>query len=109
MSMARIERGSKNVLADLGIENADELSTKVQLAVNINRIIQGRHLKQIEAAKLLGITQPKVSSLLNYKLEGLSVEKLMDFLGALDRDIEIRIKKKPKSREEPEVRVVAYG
>ena len=107
--MTKIERGSKNVLADLGIENAEELSTKVQLAVNINRIIRGRHLKQTEIAELLGISQPKVSGLQNYKLDGFSVEKLMNFLGALDRDIEIRIKKKPRSREEPEIRVAAYG
>jgi predicted XRE-type DNA-binding protein len=57
----------------------------------------------------LGIPQPKVSGLLNYKLDGFSVERLMNFLVALDRDIEIRIRKKPKSREEAQVRVAAYG
>jgi predicted XRE-type DNA-binding protein len=107
--MTEIERGSGNVLVDLGIENAEELTTKIQLAVAINRIIQGRHLKQIQIAELLGIPQPKVSGLLNYKLDGFSVERLMNFLVALDRDIEIRIRKKPKSREEAQVRVAAYG
>jgi predicted XRE-type DNA-binding protein len=107
--MTKIERGSGNVLVDLGIENAEDLTARVQLAVTINRIIQGRHLKQVEIAELLGIPQPKVSRLLNYKLDGFSVERLMNFLVALDRDVEIRIRKKPKSREEAQLRVAAYG
>ena len=98
--MPKIERGSDNVLADLGIENAEELSTKVQLAVAINRIIRGRRLKQAGVAACLDIPQPKVSALMNYKLDGFSVERLMTFLVALDRDIEIRIRKKPRSHEE---------
>lgn len=107
--MDKITRGSKNVLADLGIENAEELSTKVQLAVNINRIVQGRGLKQVEAAELLGIPQPKVSALANYKLDGFSVERLMYFLTDLDRDVEIRIRKKPRSRQDARIRVAAAG
>lgn len=107
--MTKIERGAGNVLVDLGIENAEDLTAKIQLAVAINRIIQGRHLKQVQIAKLLGIPQPKVSCLLNYKLDGFSVERLMNFLVALDRDVEIRIRKKPKSREVAQLRVAAYG
>ena len=105
--MAKIERGSDNVLADLGIENAEELSTKVQLAVAINRIIHGRRLKQAEIAACLGTPQPKVSALMNYKLDGFSVERLMHFLTALGRDVEIRIRKAPRSREEGRIRVAA--
>ena len=107
--MTKIETGSGNVLVDLGIENAEDLTARVQLAVAINRIIQGRHLKQVAIAELLGIPQPKVSRLLNYKLDGFSVERLMNFLVALDRDVEIRIRKKPRSREEAQLRVAAYG
>jgi len=51
------------------------------------------------AAVRLGLNQPKVSAPRNYKLEGFSVERLMTLLNALDRDIEIVIRKKPKSRE----------
>ena len=46
----------------------------------------------------LGINQPKVSALANYKLDGFSVERLITFLTALDRDVEIAIKNKPQSR-----------
>lgn len=106
--MTKIARGSGNVLVDLGIENAEDLTAKIQLAVAINRIIRGRHLKQVQVAELLGIPQPKVSGLLNYKLNGFSVERLMKFLVTLDRDVEIRIRKKPRSREGAQLRVAAY-
>ncbi len=53
--MTGITRGSKNVLADLGIEDAEALSTKMRLAVEIVRIIRERRLRQAEAARRLGI------------------------------------------------------
>ena len=55
-------------------------------------------LPQAEAARRLGVNQPKVSALANYRLEGFSVERLMHFLNALGRDVEIVIRSKPRSR-----------
>jgi predicted XRE-type DNA-binding protein len=66
-----------------------------------------RHLTQAAAAELLGISQPKVSALVNYKLDGFSVERLMTFLTALDRDIEIVVRKKPRSRRAARISVIA--
>ena len=103
--MDEITRGTGNVLADLGVEDAEDLSIKIQLAVAMNRIIQGRRLKQAEIAALLGIPQPKVSGLVNYKLDGFSVERLMHFLTALNRDVEICIRKKPRSRQDGRILV----
>ncbi|HEX9112459.1 MAG TPA: helix-turn-helix transcriptional regulator [Terriglobales bacterium] len=97
--------GSGNVFADLGLRNAGEKQTRVRLAVAINQIIQARHLSQTAAARLLGINQPKISALVNYRLEGFSVERLMHFLNALDRDVEIVIRKKPRSRRSARVMV----
>ena len=105
--MTKITRGSKNVLADLGIKDAEELSTKVRLAVEIVRIVRARGLRQVQIARSLGIPQPKVSALVNYRLDGFSAEKLMHFLTALDRDVEIRIKRKSRSREGGQIRVYA--
>ena len=51
------------------------------------------------AAQLLDINQPKISALVNYRLEGFSVERLMRFLNALDRDVEIAIRKMPRSKK----------
>src|SRR5450631_2702568 len=89
---------SGNVFADLGFADADERQTKVKLAVAINGLLQQRGVSQAEAGSQLGINQPKVSALQNYRLEGFSVERLMHFLTALDRDVEIVIRKKPRSR-----------
>jgi predicted XRE-type DNA-binding protein len=89
---------SGNVFSDLELRDADEKKTKVRLAVTIKQIVQSRRLSQTAAAHLLGINQPKISALVNYQLEGFSVERLMHFLNALDRDVEIVIRKKPRSR-----------
>jgi len=102
-----ITRGSGNVFADLGYPDAEERQTKLRLAHALNRILQKRRLTQAAAATLLGINQPKVSALSRYRLEGFSVERLMTFLIALDRDVEIVIKKKPRSRTAAHISVVA--
>ena len=86
------------MFADLGYPDAEEWQTKLRLAHALNQVIARRRLTQAAAAELLGVNQPKVSALGNYKLEGFSVERLMTFLTALDRDVEIVIRKKPRSR-----------
>jgi predicted XRE-type DNA-binding protein len=102
-----ITRGSGNVFADLGYADAEERQTKLRLAYAINGVIDERRLTQAAAAAALGINQPKVSVLRNYRLGGFSVERLMSFLTALDRDIEIVIRKKPRSRAAARISVVA--
>lgn len=90
--------GSGNVFADLGLPDAAELQTKARLCAALNRIVERRRLTQAEVAVRLGINQPEVSALLNYKLEGFSVERLMHFLVRLGHDVEILVKPKPSSR-----------
>jgi predicted XRE-type DNA-binding protein len=102
-----ITRGSGNVFADLGYADAEERQTKLRLAHAINSIVEVQGLTQSAAADRLGINQPKVSALARYKLDGFSVERLMTFLTALDRDVEIVIKKKPRSRQTARISVVA--
>jgi predicted XRE-type DNA-binding protein len=65
-----VVQGSGNVFADLGLREAGEKQTRVRLAVAINQIMEARRLSQSAAARLLGINQPKVSALVNYRLEG---------------------------------------
>ena len=105
--MEEIEHGTGNVFADLGLADAQERQTKLRLAQAINDILARRHLKQVDAATLLGVTQPKVSALANYRLDGFSVERLMAFLTALDRDVQIVVREKPPGRERAEITVIA--
>ena len=102
-----ITRGTGNVFADLGYADAEERQTKLRLTHAINGVIARRRLTQAAAAEKLGVNQPKVSALANYKLDGYSVERLMTFLTALDQDVEIVIRKKPRSRATGRISVVA--
>ncbi|MDX2209218.1 MAG: helix-turn-helix transcriptional regulator [Sphingopyxis sp.] len=94
MTDTNITRGTTNVFANLGLPDPAERQTKTRLALAINRIIKDQGLKQVDAARLLGVPQPKVSALVNYRLDGFSVEKLMDFAVALGRDVEIIVRPK---------------
>lgn len=102
-----ITRGTDNVFADLGYPDAEERQTRLRLAHAINSVIARRHLTQAAAASKLAINQPKVSALANYRLEGFSVERLMSFLTALDQDVEIVVKNKPRSRAAARISVIA--
>jgi predicted XRE-type DNA-binding protein len=102
-----ITRGTGNVFADLGYADAEERQTTLRLAHAINDVIARRRLTQAAAAATLGVGQPKISALAHYKLAGFSVERLMTFLTALDQDIEIVIRKKPRSRTAARISVVA--
>lgn len=102
-----ITRGSKNVFEDLGYPDAVERQAKLRLAFALNQVLEQQQLTQTSAAKLLGLTQPKVSALRNYKLAGFSVERLMTLLTALDQDVEIVIRPKPRSRTAARISVVA--
>ena len=103
----QVIRGTGNVFADLGYSDATERQAKLRLAYALNQILEERKLSQAEAANVLGVTQPKVSALRHYKLAGFSVERLLNLLTALDQDIDIVIKRKPRSRRAARISVVA--
>jgi predicted XRE-type DNA-binding protein len=102
-----VTRGTANVFADLGFPDAAERQAKLRLAYALNQVLDAGKLSQAEAARVLGVTQPKVSALRNYKLSGFSVERLMNLLTAVDQDIEIVIRQKPRSRKVGRISVVA--
>lgn len=102
-----VERGSGNVFADLGYPNTEEALTKARLAQRIAAVLEKKRLTQIQAAKLLGIDQPKVSKLLRGQLREFSTDRLLRFLNALDQDVEIVIKRKPRSKRQARVSVIA--
>jgi predicted XRE-type DNA-binding protein len=92
VSSVEFERSSGNVFADLGLAQPEELKTKLVLAVRLNERIKSLHLKQAEIAKRLGIAQPNVSALLNYRLDNFSSEKLLEFFNALGYDVDFLIR-----------------
>ena len=72
----QVSRGSGNVFRDLGLQNPEELLAKTKLAARIVQIVEGRKLSQTQAAKLLGIDQPKVSQIYRGRLDDFSLERL---------------------------------
>ncbi|MBF0110469.1 MAG: XRE family transcriptional regulator [Magnetococcales bacterium] len=92
------QESSGNVFADLGLPNPDEPLVKAQLVSRINDIIDELDLTQSEAAKLLGVDQPKVSALVRGRLAGFSLERLFGFLNALSCNVQIVIKRRPQSQ-----------
>ena len=94
----RIERGSGNVFADLERPDADAHLLKAELVTRIDKIIRQRGLKQVEAAKILGLSQPDVSRLLRGRFREYSVERLLRLLTALGRDVNIVIRRPSPQR-----------
>lgn len=90
-----IEESSGNVFTDLGFPHSDQELIKAKLTFEIYRIIKARGLTQTEAAKVLGIKQPHVSALMKCRPATFSMVRLMEFLIALDQDVEIAVH--PKS------------
>lgn len=87
----QMERSSGNVFADLNIPEPDLYLAKANLAHQICAIIRSRQLTQVQAAKIMGINQPKVSALVRGNLDGFSSDRLFKFLNLLGQDIEILI------------------
>jgi len=90
---------SGNVFADMGLEDADELLIKADLAISIAAIIKRRGLNQTAAAKVLGIDQPKVSRLMRGDLYGFSIDQLIRLLGALGQKVSFTIEDIKPSRK----------
>lgn len=72
---------------------------KAELVTQIDAIIRRRGLKQVEAAKLLGLSQPDVSRLLRGSFREYSMERLLRLLTALGRDVNIVIRENRSERQ----------
>lgn len=87
-----VQRSSGNVFADLGLPDAEKLKIKTGLVVEIRKAMRTLGLNQQEAAKRMGIPQPKVSGMMHGDFTNLSERKLMDCLNRLGYDIEIKVR-----------------
>lgn len=101
-----VTESSGNIFADMGLPQAEEELTKAQLTSHIRRVIKRQRLTQVAAATVMGIDQPKVSALLNGRLENFSSERLMRLLTALGQDVDITVRAKPRNRAHGRIRVL---
>jgi predicted XRE-type DNA-binding protein len=90
-----VEFSSGNLWADIGRPDADEALARAELMSRVTDIIRQRRLTQARAAEILGTNQPTVSDLMRGKMSKFSLERLIAFLNALDRDVEITVRRRP--------------
>jgi predicted XRE-type DNA-binding protein len=93
-----VEISSGSIYAALGLKNHKEMETKSNLVMEINKAIKKKKLTQTQAAELFGISQPKLSELLNGRFRGYSIERLIHFLNEIGQDVDIVVKSKPRNR-----------
>jgi predicted XRE-type DNA-binding protein len=100
-----VTRGTDNVFADLGFPDAAGRQARLRLAYALNQALEARRLSRAAAAEALGVTLPALSALRHYRLAGFSLERLMNLLTAVDFDVEIVIRQRPRSRHGARIRV----
>jgi predicted XRE-type DNA-binding protein len=82
MATRKIRRSTGNVFRDLGfpVAEAENLRIRSELMARLARVIEERELTQAEAARILGVTQPRVSDLVRGKLDLFSIDMLVNML-----------------------------
>ncbi len=91
----RVTPSSGNVFRDVGFsrEEAEHLSVRADLLIQLQKTIASRGLKQAEVAKVLRVTQPRVSDLLRGRIDLFSTDALIDMLARLG--VGVRLVAKP--------------
>ena len=102
----KIETGSDNVFADLGLQDAEERLLKAKLATKIAQLIEQKGLSQAQAAERTALDQPKVSKLLRGQLSGFSADRLFAVLNRLGHSVEVRISAKERPPAKSHTRVM---
>lgn len=88
----KITKADENIFADIGLPNAETHFLKAQIISEIYRLVNERRLTQSQAGKRMGITQPEVSRMFKGQFSEYSIGRLMGFLTAFDRDIDIVVR-----------------
>ncbi len=91
----KIERGSGNVFHDIGFppEEAQNLQLRSELMTRVERFVKSAGVTQAEAARALGVTQPRLNDLLRGKIDKFSLDALVNMLGHAGMRVELRVKK----------------
>ena len=99
----KIGRGSGNVFRDLGFstEESINLTLRSELMLRIEQIVAKSGLSQREAAKRLGVTQPRLNDLLRGHLQNFSLDALVNMLAAVGAKVEMRIRNPALKAREP--------
>ena len=89
----KVSRSSGNVFKDLGFtsEEAEHLKIRSDLMIQLQKLIAARGLRQAQAAKILGVTQPRVSDLLRGRIDLFSTDAIIDMLARLGVRVKVAL------------------
>jgi predicted XRE-type DNA-binding protein len=92
----KIVRSSGDVFRDLGFspEEAENLRIRSELMIQLSQLIKNRGLTQAQAAKALGVSQPRISDLVRGKIDRFSVDTLIAMLGHAGSHVSLVVKKR---------------
>jgi predicted XRE-type DNA-binding protein len=90
------EESSGNVFTDLGFSNqeAANLVLRSELMDAIERIIKENGWTQREAARRLGVHQPRISDLYQGHIDLFSVDTLVEWLDKLGKEVHVTVRDK---------------
>ncbi|MBX3331602.1 MAG: XRE family transcriptional regulator [Nitrospira sp.] len=90
----KMTKSSGNVFRDIGFprEEAEHLLVRADLMIQVQKLITSRRLKQKAAAKILGVTQPRVSDLLRGRIDLFSTDALIDLLARLGAEVRLKVR-----------------
>src|SRR5688500_13057394 len=92
---AGIRRSSGNVFKDLGFptREAAHLLIRSDLMIQLTKTLKERRLTQVRAARLLGVSQPRVSDLVRGRIDLFSIDSLVEMLARLGVSVSLRIRR----------------
>jgi predicted XRE-type DNA-binding protein len=74
-------------------ETAASMRVRAELMVEVERYVRGSNLSQTDAAKKLGVTQPRLNDLLRGRIDKFSLDALVNMLGRAEKKVSVRVKK----------------
>ena len=91
----KITEGSDNIFRDLGFDEpeAENLKLRTDLMIRVEKFVLHSKLTQVEAAKELGITQPRLNQLLKGKIQLFSLDALVNMLAQAGMRVSMTVKK----------------
>ncbi len=94
MTETKATRSMGNVFRDVGFsaEKAASLKIRADLMIEISKIIKRRKLTQAAAAKLMGVTQPRISDLVRGKIELFSIDTLVDIIARTGGSVHVAVR-----------------
>ena len=91
----KITEGSDNVFRDIGFGEveAENLKLRSDLMIRIEKYVKQSGMTQAEAARELGITQPRLNQLLKAKTQLFSLDALVNMLANAGMRVTMSVKK----------------